>query len=343
MAVVTKTLKTSGGDYSSLSAWEAGEQTDLVTAGDSHVLECDAGTYIGDVTIAGWTTSASNRITIKAAAGSEHNGVRGAGVKFTVDNFSNDATIDCEVDFLTFLDVEIEQTEFRSAIKLGGVVGGCYAKRCILSGDSSGGGNVGGGLTLNDTNIENMFESCLIIQSRSQTSSGAVRYNRGSLEEPQFYNCTFVGDIGAYGTGSSAYLMPFFQNCAFATEVDACTAAGGETYRSGVSHNAFWTGTTAFGTNQVTGIGSSDFENYVAYGGALGDYSIDATSSLYDVGTDLSAEFTADIANTTITDWSIGAYTFVSAATPTDITPGLQNLGRQFATISAHRLGGVLQ
>ena len=68
---------------------------------------------------------------------------------------------------------------------------------------------------------------------------------------------------------------------------------------------------TTFGTNTVTGIGSSDFVDE-----PNDDYSIDATSALYDTGVDLSAEFTEDIANTTITDWSIGAFQ-VSAAPST--------------------------
>jgi hypothetical protein len=67
MAVIGKTVKASGGDYSTLISWEAGEQTNLVTDGDSHQVFCDpfeddAGTT--GFVLAGWGTGASNNILI---------------------------------------------------------------------------------------------------------------------------------------------------------------------------------------------------------------------------------------------------------------------------------------
>lgn len=91
MAVVTRyvnTASTAGGDgttnnttgatraYASLSEWESNEQTDLVTDGDSHVCLVDGsgGEDTTSTLIAGWTTGASNDITIRAEGDQRCNG-----------------------------------------------------------------------------------------------------------------------------------------------------------------------------------------------------------------------------------------------------------------------------
>ena len=81
MALITRyvnTGSTSGGDgttndttganraYVSLSAAEAAEQTDLVSAGDSIEILCSGSTHDTTiVTFSGCTTGASNTITVK--------------------------------------------------------------------------------------------------------------------------------------------------------------------------------------------------------------------------------------------------------------------------------------
>jgi len=60
--------------YTSLSAWESGEQTDLVTDGDWHHVYCRSSSGSADTTavnIVGWTTGADNYILIEAADGDE--------------------------------------------------------------------------------------------------------------------------------------------------------------------------------------------------------------------------------------------------------------------------------
>lgn len=73
MALVETYVDPDGtGDYTSLNAWEAAEQTDLVTDGDSHKVWCESSSGSADTTaveINGWTTVSSNTITIQAADG----------------------------------------------------------------------------------------------------------------------------------------------------------------------------------------------------------------------------------------------------------------------------------
>lgn len=316
MALITRYLKTSnpGADpdvYTSLAAWEAAEQADLVAAGDSHELVCDAWVYVGDVTISGWTTGPGNKITIKAAPGHEHNGVQGAGVKFTVDNYSQEATVVCDVPYLNFLDVEIKQTLYRAGVLT--VAGNLFFDRCIIEGQSSSGGNDGAAFSLN-TYPGILIQNCWLIQTRTgQSGTGVVRYYRGAgTPVPVFKNCTFVGERGIYGAGSSAFEMPLVENCVFATSLEAVNGAGGTTWPAGTRNNAVWGAQSSFGVDAVTGIGASDFVDE-----PNDDYSIDATSALYDAGADLSAEFTTDIQGNTITTWSIGAFQVAGGAPAT--------------------------
>lgn len=80
-----RTIKASGGNYTTLSAAEAGEQGNLVSADEYVVLEGDAIT-VGNTTFAGWTTDGTRYAHVRAAAGQRHNGVSG-GFTVTTSNY----------------------------------------------------------------------------------------------------------------------------------------------------------------------------------------------------------------------------------------------------------------
>ena len=73
MATITRTVKSSGGDYSSLSAWEAGRQGNLVTAGNIERAECYTMTDTTGFEIDGWTVDSSNYPFIEGASGQTYN------------------------------------------------------------------------------------------------------------------------------------------------------------------------------------------------------------------------------------------------------------------------------
>jgi hypothetical protein len=73
--VITKTIKPSGGDYTSLSNWEAGEQANLVALNEIAVAECYSMTDTTKVNINGWTTGANNYIEIYTPLSERHKGV----------------------------------------------------------------------------------------------------------------------------------------------------------------------------------------------------------------------------------------------------------------------------
>lgn len=77
MAVLTFSIRSSGGDYSLLSTALAAEATDLVADGDSHVFELynDWPSGLSDNSaFSGYVTGASNTITITSPVGHRHNG-----------------------------------------------------------------------------------------------------------------------------------------------------------------------------------------------------------------------------------------------------------------------------
>lgn len=71
---VTSTIKSSGGDYTSLSAWEADKQVDLTFTDEIQEAECFAFEDTTAFTIDGWTTSATQYVRVFASAGEGHSG-----------------------------------------------------------------------------------------------------------------------------------------------------------------------------------------------------------------------------------------------------------------------------
>lgn len=68
-AQVIHTIAASGGDYTSLAAWEAAQQRDLVAADEEAIAECEAFNDTQSLTIDGWTVDATRRVVVRAAAG----------------------------------------------------------------------------------------------------------------------------------------------------------------------------------------------------------------------------------------------------------------------------------
>lgn len=134
MAVVTRyvnTDSTPGGDgttnnttgsnraYASLSEWESNEQTDLVSDGDSHICLVDGtgGNDTTGVTLAGWTTSATNDVTIRATGDQRCDGLSrdktAAGYKLKA---TDEDALDIRIDHLTIDGFEIELVDNGSVV-----------------------------------------------------------------------------------------------------------------------------------------------------------------------------------------------------------------------------------
>lgn len=111
--VITKTLKATGGDYTTMTAWEAAMQSDIVTADESHVLECyndwPSG-LVADTVITGWTTDATHTITITVPESERHNGIPGSGF-FLLQPTRWNITLDLGQSYITVEWVDLSGTD----------------------------------------------------------------------------------------------------------------------------------------------------------------------------------------------------------------------------------------
>ena len=300
-SVVTKTLKSTGGDYSLMSTWESTEQTDLVAAGQSHVLECYKGTTVtgnwqadgslfNSVTVSGWTADAANNLTIKAAAGEEHGGVSGAGFWIYRTNGSTPILVNSNTSMhITIMDIEARE------------LSGLFGRKAFET---------------NDSNATCILERCIAHSSGSGTSVG-FSFAGGSASVTA-RNCLAIGPGSAvnstYGFWCNKTTNITLENCSsfdnsFAGfyllnddnqhEIRNCVAYNNTTDFVNMIHwdislNNASGDTTATGTGAVTGITSAAFVDY-----AGGDYHPAAGGALAGAAIDLSADFTDDITGAT--------------------------------------------
>lgn len=282
---------TTGGDYSLMSTWESTEQTDLVTATDTHELHCYADWPSGlndQFDIAGWTVNASSFITVKAAVGHEHNGVPGAGFYLASNN--SGAAFDLNVAYTVVQDVEFRCVYNGSypAIDLGSC-NAAVLERLIAQNTNASNSIAAIEIRASETFIRN----CLAIN----LNGAAGRIDQRQNTPSEISNCTFVGDLQWAAT--STVDVPI-RNCVFYGDV----ATTSSSYSASTGYNAFSDAIDAFGTNQVVGLTTADFVDY-----ANNDYTPAEGGALDGAGADLSATFTDDITGATrTTPWDIGAY-----------------------------------
>jgi hypothetical protein len=309
MAVITKTLKPSGGDYSLMSTWESTEQTNLVAAGDTHVLECY--TFSGGlaesagVTVDGWTTGASNYITIKAASGSENFGVQQAGFYMT-NGAAFSGTLALNQAYTRLQDIEIRNTRnsfSNTALTLSGSSDYCLVERCIAV-TTTGSGVAFVCAIIDDAIIRNnLFLTDGTGGGRSATWDN--RTNNALVDNNTFYSKS----TNSLGWASTADATPsIFRNNVF---IGAVVNAGPTSHDAATTNNAF-SSTGNFGASQVTGVVTTDGVDFVAP--STNDYTPVSGGALEGAGTDLSGTFIDDITGATRdSTWDIGAYAYIAA------------------------------
>jgi hypothetical protein len=149
--IITKTIGPVGRDYTTFTAAEAAVATipttdDMVLNDEAIVFEVDAGTYNEAVTFdsstpgPALTMDATRNITYRAAAGSEHGGISGAGVRIQFGNTAISSTCVTVVDDFVALDnLEIEWTGPGAGQRtLDAQVAGLLVRNCLLSNTGPG-------------------------------------------------------------------------------------------------------------------------------------------------------------------------------------------------------------
>lgn len=284
--------------YSSMNAWNAAEQTDLVTDGDTHVCYCRASSDTADTTavnVNGWTTDSTHFITIEVGSDDRHTATGGTGYRIELSTGSSIA-----------LNISEAYT----------VVDGvsCYAD-----------GNAGFFIGTNDCTIINCLSfDCGVHGFYNNNNTGNGFVNCGALNTTQHgfycrrtcfcYNCTSVNST-TNGFQIDTFRTLTGKNC-YAGGSTTSDYAGAGTLTLTTCGSEDLTGTTT-GITLATGSGTY----FVNVTSGSEDVNINnASSSLIDVGTDLSGDgtysFSTDYEEESRSGtWDLGIDEYVSAVT----------------------------
>lgn len=280
---VTSTIRASGGDYTTLSAWEAAKQGNLVTADQVQVAECydDWASGLSDsVIIDGSTTDSTRYMKVTVAVGHRHTGLPQTG--FYIANAAAGAGIIKASDDYSIVEwADVSNTGvFGHGISIDNA--GCIVRHCI---------------------------------ARSTATSSFLLVN-GTAHNCLAYGGVFGYSVNATGVSlfncvASGYSNTGFNVGTWSPVVKNCVAYNNTTNYSGTfdatsANNATSTGSDdAPGGSSVYGIASANFVN-----AAGNDFHLaTGTNSLVGAGVNLYSTFTTDIDGDTWPSsgaWDIG-------------------------------------
>lgn len=292
--VIHTVIPAGGGDYTTITAWEAAQQRNLVSADEIAVAECHTGTSTEQPRIAGWTTDATRYAHVRAAAGHEHGGDFSAGFKVTA---SSGGTLLQPDSYCRYTGIVIENT---------GTGGACvdfnttqsqnksfHVAGCLIKGNADGIKNEGSGVVVFIYNniILDPSTECII----QNNATGTIHV----------YNNTLIG--GTHGIRNVNGACRPKNNVAQGNST-ACYNGTMTDSEGNISSDA---------TSPQTGLRNItlDFVD-----GANDDYHLAATdTAAIDVGIDLSADgtlaFAIDVDGQSRPqgpEWDIGADEFMS-------------------------------
>jgi hypothetical protein len=312
---VTKTIRASGGDYTTLSAWEAGRQAvnaNLVTADVIEVAECYDDWPSGlsnEVTVSGFTTDSTHYLLITVASGHRHDGTPQTGFYLKKTSaFAALVNLSQTYSFCEYVDAEntsnasdanafarsADATQFRYCIGKIGSAGSCYR------------------VTNDGTTVDPAFLCCLAWGGNTgfgiRQAAASSSYYTVHAQNCIAANCTYGFVAGAYDSNG------ILKNC---VAYNNATENYHNTFSASSTNNATSTGSDdAPGGSSVYGITSSDFVD-----ASNNDFHITTGSALYEAGVDLSGTFTTDIdGDTWATTWSIGFDQPAAGGGATDLT-----------------------
>ena len=278
-------------EYATLQAAEAAEQKDLPAWGAVQIIECEAFTVTGTkVSIAGWsTTTADYYVHVRAAPGHEHNGVYGQGhiQQWTGGGYNSNMTVQDPHTIVEGITLKNLTTGGGTTTALGLNTAPVYVRNCFAVATTDAAFRVAGGTT-------NELRNCVALDS--STGFGTANTQSYLVE-----NCAAIDCTAGFAAGSGGYTA---KNCvAYGNTTDFDTA----NYLVASDYNASGdsTAATISATNSVTGVASTDFSDY-----AGDNFRPSEGSALLSVGTDLSGNFTDDLAGRPRRFWSIGAFDY---------------------------------
>ena len=301
-----------GTDYTSLSAWEAGEQKDLVTADEIAIADCRCTSGSADttaVTIDGWTTSDTNYIKIYTTQANRHDG------KWNNNKYRlialNPLSVYVFYTQIIGLQIGVDTTSTYS----GQAIRSDYNKNKYQLYDSLiirkyAGANIAyTAFKLDDFSTDTVIRNT-VIYGFDATAYGAIGVstdnssNYLTIQNVTIYDC---GKGIKRGNGSYTKLQNVisYENT---TDFDI----NGGSWHADSDYN-FSKDDTAPGAHSIHGTTDGKTPDFVNTGAETEDFHLQSTSDAIDVGTDLSGTFSDDIdGDTRSGTWDIGADEYVS-------------------------------
>lgn len=304
---VISTIRASGGDYTTLSAWEAGEQRNLVTADEIAVAVCynDWPTgLVDELDINGWTTDATRYVKVTVAEGHRHNGTPKSG--FHMKKTSTATT-------LVFVRHSYTVLEWIDAEQLG--TSGKFGIRHLTATSPTFRYCISKNATAENGAFSFSVNGATLIQCFAYDTP----YGFGnSLTTPSgFYGCVAANcsNHGFYVGGGSVVA----KNCIAYNCGTGYRTVGFSDANSSNNATSAVLGTYLPGADGVSGVTAADFAN-----AAANDFHLSSGSVLRGAGANLYSDFTTDIDGDTWPSsgaWDIGFDYYVAAGGGVTVEP----------------------
>lgn len=308
--VRTVTVKSSGGDYASLSSALAGEAANLVSLDRQTDIECHA--FIdttANISISGWTTDATRYLRIYAAEGQGHSGIFDTS-KYLLRSALAVNGITISEDYVRIEGIQIHLTHpgtdpfgAGSCIQISGTSNAANSdiriERCIIR----------DGATEDGTLTSGIFCGCgrTTVRNTLIYGTGGASSGHNGIRAEQFTNaptvvcenCTIVDTTGCAVQQINGTVT--LTNCYSGGH--STNAYSGTMTRTTCAHD---TATVFSGSTASIAYSTANFVN-VTSGSEDLHLIVGASATLLTGGTDLSGTFTIDIdGDTRSSPWTIG-------------------------------------
>lgn len=301
---VNKTIKSAGGDYTSLNAWEAANQGDLVAADEIRQAECFDFADTSFITIDGSTTDATRYMRVYGAAGDE------AQMPFSTSSYrlqpSDGNVLVLSDDYIRVERIQITCNATSSA------------RSCVLVNNRdirlvgvllrNTGTQANCGVKMQEPASQTSYcINCVAINTGTGSADGFQANGGGANATGRFYNCTAIGWNNGFNKNARIGIA---KNC-LSYGNSGSDFAG--TWDTGSDYNASEDATASVGAN------SRINQTFTFVNAGSGDYHLSSSDAgAKDHGVDLSADanfpFSTDFDGETRSGtWDIGADEIVSS------------------------------
>lgn len=190
--------------YSSLNAWQGGEATDLVTAGDNHRCKVRASSATVDTTktvvSALWITDSTHTLEIEVEQADRHAGKWDSAVGYMIDVANNEA-IQLETNFVKLIGFQCGHntlTSDKSIVRVGIITGtnDVRIENCVIQGGNNA-SFYSRGINIADVDVDIKIKNCALFKMGQDVSTNGIRIQCNTA---YIYNISVSGAYRCYDT-----------------------------------------------------------------------------------------------------------------------------------------------